>query len=401
MSAIALRDNGTDFEPFASWYRKRPTQVAFVASLLVHAILIAAMPGFRSVPPDTPSVLTVQIVNEAAPPEKVVVPENAPEPKPVVRNEEPAPEPVKKLDLPAPPELVAPAPQPRTVEQAKVVPRPTVEPQPAPVVQQPDQPQLQDVARAELAPTVPQQHPKVQPVITTRPELAPQQPVVPVIPPQASARVEEPLRRPVDLRPQPPVVQQSPANVVRPQPLTEAPSPDTPVPTVAPKQIQPPVVTAPSAPAPVRQTAPEVPAQPQAPVAVAPPVTMAVAKPSAPVPVAAPAPPVLAKAAPAKPVVEPVEASVLEAYRQSVSHQVMQHMKYPMIAVRRKWQGKAVVEMQLSDDGSVKQLVVVESSGKEVLDDAALAMIRESLPLPKPPRGVRSVKVPVVFRLQG
>ena len=128
MSAIALRDNGTDFEPFASWYRKRPTQVAFVASLLVHAILIAAMPGFRSVPPDTPSVLTVQIVNEAAPPEKVVVPENAPEPKPVVRNEEPAPEPVKKLDLPAPPELVAPAPQPRTVEQAKVVPRPTVEP---------------------------------------------------------------------------------------------------------------------------------------------------------------------------------------------------------------------------------------------------------------------------------
>ena len=96
-----------------------------------------------------------------------------------------------------------------------------------------------------------------------------------------------------------------------------------------------------------------------------------------------------------------IAASVLEAYRQSVSQEVMRHMKYPLVAVKRKWQGKAVVEMQLSDDGSVTRLVVVESSGKEILDDAALEMIRDSLPLPKPPRGVRTVKVPVVFRLQG
>jgi protein TonB len=99
--------------------------------------------------------------------------------------------------------------------------------------------------------------------------------------------------------------------------------------------------------------------------------------------------------------VETVEPSVLEAYRQEVSREVMRHMSYPRIAIRRKWQGKAVVEMKLSDDGAVTQLVVVESSGKDVLDDAAVSMVRKSLPLPKPPRGVRSVKVPVVFRLQG
>ena len=129
--------------------------------------------------------------------------------------------------------------------------------------------------------------------------------------------------------------------------------------------------------------------------------TAAVARPEAPAPVTAPAPPVLAQPAPAKPANETVAASVLEAYRQSVSQEVMRHMKYPLVAVKRKWQGKAVVEMQLSDDGSVTRLVVVESSGKEILDDAALEMIRDSLPLPKPPRGVRTVKVPVVFRLQG
>jgi protein TonB len=79
----------------------------------------------------------------------------------------------------------------------------------------------------------------------------------------------------------------------------------------------------------------------------------------------------------------------------------MQHMRYPPIAVRRKWQGKTVVEMQLSADGAVTQMAVIESSGKEVLDKAALNMVKQSLPLPPPPRGVRSVRVPVVFRLQG
>ena len=76
-------------------------------------------------------------------------------------------------------------------------------------------------------------------------------------------------------------------------------------------------------------------------------------------------------------------------------------MNYPRLAVLRKWQGKTMVEMQVSPDGEVIELVVAESSGKELLDDAAVAMVKKSLPLPKPPRGVRSVKVPVVFRLQG
>ena len=79
----------------------------------------------------------------------------------------------------------------------------------------------------------------------------------------------------------------------------------------------------------------------------------------------------------------------------------MRHLLYPRIAVMRKWQGKTVVEMQLAADGSVTRMIVAESSGKEVLDEAALKMVKKSLPLPKPPRGVRTVKIPVVFRLQG
>ena len=60
-----------------------------------------------------------------------------------------------------------------------------------------------------------------------------------------------------------------------------------------------------------------------------------------------------------------------------------------------------MVEMQVAEDGTVTRVIVAESSGRKLLDDAALAMVENSMPLPKPPRGVRTVKVPVVFRLQG
>jgi hypothetical protein len=49
MSTIALNEistseSSTQFEPIASWYRERPTQVAFVVSLVLHALLIALIP---------------------------------------------------------------------------------------------------------------------------------------------------------------------------------------------------------------------------------------------------------------------------------------------------------------------------------------------------------------------
>jgi len=396
MTAIAFVESSTEFEPFVSWYRKRPTQLAFVASLLVHALLIAVMPGFRSVPPDSPAVLTVRIVDRETPVVEPVVRQQPPEPKPLVRHDEPVPAPATQIDVPAPPEFVPPVPQPRPIERKQVETRPIVEPQPVPVLQQPNVRPVQEVARADLTPTVPREKPQVRPIITSRPELLPEQATVPVIQPETTAQVEKPLMQPVDVRPEPRVVKQTPNQAIRTQPRPEAPAPDTLGPSAVPAQIQPPVVAVPAAPVPAPQAAPVKQVAPQMPVGAAPPVTAAVAKPTAPSPVAAPAPP-----ARPEPVIETVEPSVLEKYRLSVSQEVMKHMSYPQMAVRRKWEGKAVVEMQISADGAVTQLVVVESTGKEVLDDEALKMVRKSLPLPKPPRGVRSVKVPVVFRLQG
>jgi hypothetical protein len=54
--------------PMTDWYRERPFKVAFAVSLVIHAALIALIPGFRSVPIEPPRVLQVEITpNEPLP----------------------------------------------------------------------------------------------------------------------------------------------------------------------------------------------------------------------------------------------------------------------------------------------------------------------------------------------
>lgn len=369
------------FNPLARWYRERPSQVAFAASILFHAVLISFVPGLRSVSVEPQRVLTVHIAEPVAAPEQPLL-EKAVVRSPPVRESDPLPEPV------VPPEFEPIIAQPRALEQTPVRPQQTLEPQPIPVVRQPEQSQpIEPVARADIAPPVSRNEFRPPPIIVARPDVAPAQPAIPVLETRPVRDVDRPDEPVTEVRRQPRAVPQ-----VR-SPVQPQPTPDVPRPAVQPVQVQQPVVAEPAAPvppavAPVARAAPP-------PVQTAPPVTAAPVQPR-PQTVA----PVIAMPAPQIPVLV-VEPAALEAYRQSVSKEVMRHMRYPRVAVMRKWQGKTVVEMKLSADGEVIQVVVAESSGKDVLDDAALKMVRRSLPLPKPPQGVRTVTVPVVFRLQG
>src|ERR1700682_1888182 len=87
------------YSPVADWYRTRPFQVAFAVSVVGHAILIALIPGLRSVPIDTPMVLEVQIALPEAPqiPLSQETPLLAPNieriPKPLIRQAQPQPKP--------------------------------------------------------------------------------------------------------------------------------------------------------------------------------------------------------------------------------------------------------------------------------------------------------------------
>lgn len=343
MSEIAL-DKGDFFaSPLTEWYRERPFKVALAGSLLIHAALLATIPGFRSVTLEPPQVLNVEIVEEKAPP-------------PVVR------------------------PVPRVVQpRPEVVPPPEVQPAPPlPVVEQPARPEPR---RVEPEPV---QRPRPpEPVRAPEPVVRQPQPDVPPLQPEIIQARPQPERQPDFVTPPTPDPRPVPSVEPRQAPRVEI-RPDAPVPRAAPQQPAP--VAQPRldpAPAPILE-------QPR------------IASPEAPQ-VAAPVPPAPVQQAPAQKAAPEAERTLVSSYEKSLSDLIRRHEKYPDRARRQGWEGTAVVGLALSADGKVMDISILESSGRDILDDAALNMVRRASPLPRAPEGLRGkerlVRVPIVFKL--
>jgi protein TonB len=308
------------------WYRGRPFKVALVGSLLIHAALIALIPGFRAVVIEPPKVLNVEIV----------LPE-----QPLVR----------PMTLR---EVVPPAQPQRTVVEELVRPEPQIEPRPEPVMRQPE-PEAPPIPRAEIAPP-PRPEPLPEPVAVPKPEVWPEPRIEPKIEIKPEPRVEPPPVERVEPLPEP-------RTEVRPEPQS--------VPRVEPPP--PPVAAAPVQPAPVA------------------------------VPVPPPVPPQPA-ALKKGPFVLNVEPRLLQMFGQSISKEIKRYQKYPPLAQRRGWEGTAEVLLQIAADGKVSSITLGKSSGRSVLDDEALNMVRRASPLPQAPQNLRgrelTVTVPIVFKLQ-
>ena len=280
------------------WYRGRPFKVAVAVSVVIHATLIAFIPGFRAVPIDLPRVLEVEIAPQEAPLIPVVPDKPVILPRIVEPRIERAPEPVVRLPQPEPP----PAPR------ADIIQVPRAEPKPEFALPKPE-------SRPEPPPVA-----RVEPVPEPRPE------------PRAEPK-QEPLPEP------PPVV---------------------------PSRVEPAVVAPPVAqPLPQQATVP-------------------------PPPVVQPQP---------KMVDDGRERALTDRYRQIISAKIKQHEEYPQVAKRRHWEGTTVVQLQFTPEGRVADISVVEKSGHDILDEAAVKMIRNAAPLPIPPEGLRTVLVPIKFRL--
>jgi len=323
----AVFDRGLYFpSPMTDWYRGRPFKVALVGSLLIHAALIALIPGFRAVVIEPPKVLNVEIV----------LPE-----QPLVR----------PMTLR---EVVPPAAPQRTVVEELVRPEPQIEPRPEPVMRQPE-PEAPPIPRAEIAPP-PRPEPLPEPVAVPKPEVWPEPRIEPKIEIKPEPRVEPPPVERVEPLPEP-------RTEVRPEPQS--------VPRVEPPP--PPVAAAPVQPAPVA------------------------------VPVPPPVPPRPA-ALKKEPFVLNVEPRLLQMFGQSISKEIKRYQKYPPLAQRRGWEGTAEVLLQIAADGKVSSITLGKSSGRSVLDDEALNMVRRASPLPQAPQNLRgrelTVTVPIVFKLQ-
>jgi len=75
-------------------------------------------------------------------------------------------------------------------------------------------------------------------------------------------------------------------------------------------------------------------------------------------------------------------------------------LEYPPLASRRGYQGKVVLEIVVAPSGEVSSVKVRESSGYQVLDDAALEHVRRHLRLRQPPGETRLHTLDMVFQLK-
>jgi protein TonB len=90
-----------------------------------------------------------------------------------------------------------------------------------------------------------------------------------------------------------------------------------------------------------------------------------------------------------------------DKWKSRVMAHLQRHKRYPASARRQKAEGNAHVRFRIDSSGNVLSVSLARSSGFAELDRAAIAMVRNSSPVPAPPPGVnRTIVAPVYFTLQ-
>ena len=129
--------------------------------------------------------------------------------------------------------------------------------------------------------------------------------------------------------------------------------------------------------------------------------------------IARPSIPAVAVAAPLSKPIEPpkvthtpitqnvnVEKEFLDAHLGEIRALLIQNLKYPRNAQRLKMQGEVRIGFRLKSDGSVENIEVIQSSGFELLDEDAKALIKNTAPqFPKPTKNI-SLSIPLSYLLR-
>jgi protein TonB len=95
-----------------------------------------------------------------------------------------------------------------------------------------------------------------------------------------------------------------------------------------------------------------------------------------------------------------VEKEFLDAHLGEIRSLLVQNLKYPKNAQRLKMQGEVRIGFRLKSDGSVENIEIIQSSGFELLDEDARALIKNTAPqFPKPTKSI-SLSVPLSYMLR-
>ncbi|MCB1906554.1 MAG: TonB family protein [Rhodocyclaceae bacterium] len=113
-------------------------------------------------------------------------------------------------------------------------------------------------------------------------------------------------------------------------------------------------------------------------------------------------PPVPVVAAPPPPP-PPPDPRLLERYGDELSRRFARSQTYPRLAQLRGWQGEVLLQLTVAATGDLLSVRILRSSGHEVLDRHAIALVEGSGTLPRPPAGFDKddlrITVPVRYRL--
>ncbi|WP_191488089.1 energy transducer TonB [Pseudomonas sp. FEN] len=197
-------------------------------------------------------------------------------------------------------------------------------------------------------------------------------PALPVVPPEIPPMTIE-FSQPTPPAVEPPPPEPTPPPVVEPPPPVEdelavKPPPPKPIPKPKPKPVVKPVLKPTAKP---MEPPPASPAPPQ--------------------PVAAPAPP----ASPAPKPVTPASASA--GYLKNPAPE------YPSLAMRRGWEGTVLLRVHVLASGKPGEIQIQKSSGRDQLDDAALAAVKRWSFVPAKQGDVALdgwVSVPIDFKIK-
>ena len=98
------------------------------------------------------------------------------------------------------------------------------------------------------------------------------------------------------------------------------------------------------------------------------------------------------------------QSEVLDGYRQRLGELFARHQEYPRVAAMRGWEGEVRLRLKVARMGNLLGVTLDRSSGFDVLDQHALAMLETLAGLPPLPDALDSneiqVVVPINYKLK-
>ena len=98
------------------------------------------------------------------------------------------------------------------------------------------------------------------------------------------------------------------------------------------------------------------------------------------------------------------QSEVLDGYRQRLGELFARQQEYPRVAAMRGWEGEVRLRLKVARKGNLIGVALDRSSGFDVLDQHALAMLEQLASLPPLPEALDAneiqVVVPVNYKLK-